>query len=240
MKNPGTAQTRAVQRLRADRRIALTGTPVENRLSELWSIMHVLNPGLLGTQRAFRERFAVPIERDHDARRDGAAAADHRAVRAASAEDRPDHHRRPARQDRADRALPAHPRAGDAVPGRRRRAAQLSGGRRGHQPPRARARRAHAPQAGVQPSGTLPARRFGARRSIRQARRAPRSCSRRSSPRATRCCASPSSPSGESSRPRTGGGGSASTSVGCTAGSRARNATRWSRPSKRVTVRVSS
>ena len=51
IKNPGTAQTRAVRRLRADRRIALTGTPVENRLSELWSIMHVLNPGLLGTQR---------------------------------------------------------------------------------------------------------------------------------------------------------------------------------------------
>lgn len=67
IKNPGTAQTRAVQRLRADRRIALTGTPVENRLSELWSIMHVLNPGLLGTQREFRERFAIPIEREHDA-----------------------------------------------------------------------------------------------------------------------------------------------------------------------------
>ena len=67
IKNPGTAQARAVQRLRADRRIALTGTPVENRLSELWSIMHVLNPGLLGTQRGFRDRFAIPIERDHDA-----------------------------------------------------------------------------------------------------------------------------------------------------------------------------
>jgi len=67
IKNPGTVQTRAVQRLHADRRIALTGTPVENRLSELWSIMHVLNPGLLGTQREFRERFAIPIEREHDA-----------------------------------------------------------------------------------------------------------------------------------------------------------------------------
>ena len=67
IKNPGTAQTKAVQQLRAGRRIALTGTPVENRLSELWSIMHVLNPGLLGSARSFRERFAVPIEHDHDA-----------------------------------------------------------------------------------------------------------------------------------------------------------------------------
>lgn len=66
IKNPGTAQTRAVQRLRADRRIAMTGTPVENRLSELWSIMHVLNPGLLGTKREFRDRFGIPIEREHD------------------------------------------------------------------------------------------------------------------------------------------------------------------------------
>jgi len=67
IKNPATAQTKAVQQLRAGRRIALTGTPVENRLSELWSIMHVLNPGLLGSARSFRERFAQPIERDHDA-----------------------------------------------------------------------------------------------------------------------------------------------------------------------------
>jgi len=66
VKNPATKQTRAVQRLRADRRIALTGTPVENRLSELWSIMHVLNPGLLGSARSFRERFAFPIEVERD------------------------------------------------------------------------------------------------------------------------------------------------------------------------------
>jgi hypothetical protein len=66
VKNPSTAQTRAVRQLTAGRRIALTGTPVENRLSELWSIMHVLNPGLLGTAQSFRARFAVPIEVDHD------------------------------------------------------------------------------------------------------------------------------------------------------------------------------
>jgi SNF2 family DNA or RNA helicase len=67
IKNPGAAQTKAVGQLHARRRIALTGTPVENRLSELWSIMQVLNPGLLGSASTFRERFALPIERDHDA-----------------------------------------------------------------------------------------------------------------------------------------------------------------------------
>lgn len=66
VKNSGTRQARAVARLRAGRRIALTGTPVENRLSELWSLMHVLNPGLLGSLRSFKGRFAAPIERDHD------------------------------------------------------------------------------------------------------------------------------------------------------------------------------
>jgi len=66
IKNPGAAQAKAARRLRADRRVALTGTPVENRLSELWSIMDVLNPGLLGSARSFRERFALPIERDSD------------------------------------------------------------------------------------------------------------------------------------------------------------------------------
>ena len=66
VKNPGTAQTRAAAELRAGRRLALTGTPVENRLGDLWSIMHLLNPGLLGSAAEFRERFAMPIERDGD------------------------------------------------------------------------------------------------------------------------------------------------------------------------------
>ncbi len=66
VKNPAAAQTRAVRSIRAPRRIALTGTPVENNLSELWSIMHVLNRGLLGSARSFRDTFAIPIEREHD------------------------------------------------------------------------------------------------------------------------------------------------------------------------------
>src|SRR5205807_7805047 len=47
-------------------RAALTGTPVENRLSELWSIMDFLNPGLLGPASDFRRRIAVPVERYGD------------------------------------------------------------------------------------------------------------------------------------------------------------------------------
>jgi non-specific serine/threonine protein kinase len=62
IKNPGTRQTRAVKAIRADARIALTGTPVENRLGDLWSLMDFLNPGLLGTAAAFGralKRWAV-------------------------------------------------------------------------------------------------------------------------------------------------------------------------------------
>ena len=47
----------------------MTGTPVENRLSELWAIVDFLNPGYLGTREAFRRSFAVPIERWRDADR---------------------------------------------------------------------------------------------------------------------------------------------------------------------------
>jgi hypothetical protein len=69
IKNPGTKQAQAVRGIDAPRRIALTGTPIENRLSELWSIMDFLNPGLLGSAHDFRKRFAVPIERYHDQHR---------------------------------------------------------------------------------------------------------------------------------------------------------------------------
>jgi SNF2 family DNA or RNA helicase len=66
IKNPGTTQARAVATLRASRRIALTGTPVENRLTELWSIMNVLNPGLLGNLSSFKKTFATPIEKHNN------------------------------------------------------------------------------------------------------------------------------------------------------------------------------
>lgn len=66
IKNPEAKQTQAIRKIGAEFRIALTGTPVENRLSELWSIMHFLNPGYLGTRKSFRENFSLPIERYHD------------------------------------------------------------------------------------------------------------------------------------------------------------------------------
>jgi non-specific serine/threonine protein kinase len=66
VKNPLSLAGRAARSLPAAARVALTGTPVENRLLELWSLMDFLNPGLLGTEATFRHRFAVPIERYGD------------------------------------------------------------------------------------------------------------------------------------------------------------------------------
>ena len=63
LKNHLSQQAKAVRALPAGSRIALTGTPVENQLTELWSIMEFANPGLLGPAKAFRETYAVPIER---------------------------------------------------------------------------------------------------------------------------------------------------------------------------------
>lgn len=63
IKNATSATARAARHLRAAHRIALSGTPVENRLAELWSILEFLDPGLLGSQERFRRTYAVPIER---------------------------------------------------------------------------------------------------------------------------------------------------------------------------------
>ncbi len=67
IKNASTRQAQAVRAIPAAARIALTGTPVENRLTELWSIMEFTSPGLLGSAEKFRRRFAIPIERNSDA-----------------------------------------------------------------------------------------------------------------------------------------------------------------------------
>jgi non-specific serine/threonine protein kinase len=66
VKNPLSLAGRAARALPAAARVALTGTPVENRLLELWSLMDFLNPGLLGSEATFRHRFAVPVERYGD------------------------------------------------------------------------------------------------------------------------------------------------------------------------------
>ncbi len=66
IKNALTRRARAIAGLDAELRVALTGTPVENHLGELWSLMRVLTPGLLGSWEHFRDRFATPIERGKD------------------------------------------------------------------------------------------------------------------------------------------------------------------------------
>ncbi|MCM0677402.1 DEAD/DEAH box helicase, partial [Micromonospora phytophila] len=67
IKNASTRQAEAVRALPARHRIAVTGTPVENRLADLWSIMQFANPGLLGPAATFRKSYAEPIERHGDA-----------------------------------------------------------------------------------------------------------------------------------------------------------------------------
>ncbi|MEY4508797.1 MAG: hypothetical protein RLZZ450_919 [Pseudomonadota bacterium] len=66
IKNAGTLRAKAALGLVGNVRIALTGTPIENHLGELWSILSFANPGLLGTPKNFEDRFVKPIQRDGD------------------------------------------------------------------------------------------------------------------------------------------------------------------------------
>ena len=66
IKNPKAAQTKAILTLSARHRLALTGTPIENRLLDLWSIFNFLNPGYLGKASQFRKNFELPIARNSD------------------------------------------------------------------------------------------------------------------------------------------------------------------------------
>jgi len=69
IKNPPTKQAQSIRALKAWHRVALTGTPVENRLVELWSIMEFLNPGYLGPASTFKRTIARPIEQRRDPKR---------------------------------------------------------------------------------------------------------------------------------------------------------------------------
>jgi non-specific serine/threonine protein kinase len=66
IKNPAAKQTRTVKQLKADARIALTGTPIENRLGDLWSIFDFINPGLLGSSKQFSTFVKQLVERPHN------------------------------------------------------------------------------------------------------------------------------------------------------------------------------
>ncbi len=151
IKNPGTRQTRAVKALRAQSRVAMTGTPVENRLGDLWSLFDFLNPGLLGS--AQRVLVLHQAARGEVGRLRPAPRA-HASVHPAPAQDRPADHRRPARQDRGARVLRAHPRTGRALPAGGEepgRGAQRPGAPGGHPAPGPRARVPDAAQADLQP-----------------------------------------------------------------------------------------
>jgi SNF2 family DNA or RNA helicase/uncharacterized Zn finger protein len=66
IKNPNTEQTKALKSIPATHKIAMSGTPVENRLSEYWSIFDFANKNYLGSVKKFNEHFAAPIEKEHD------------------------------------------------------------------------------------------------------------------------------------------------------------------------------
>ncbi|NHJ48226.1 MAG: DEAD/DEAH box helicase [Asgard group archaeon] len=66
IKNPRAKQTRAIKKLNGSFKIALTGTPIENRLTELWSIMDFLNPGYLGSLNNFESDFVTPIQKNNE------------------------------------------------------------------------------------------------------------------------------------------------------------------------------
>ena len=66
IKNPAAKQTKTVKQLRADTRVALTGTPIENRLSDLWSIFDFINPGLLGSSKEFSSFVKRLADRPHN------------------------------------------------------------------------------------------------------------------------------------------------------------------------------
>ena len=118
VKNSETKQAKAARALRTSWRVALTGTPVENHVGDLWSLFEFLNPGLLGGEAEFKRDFFVPIQ----AKRDGAAEARLKHLTGPFVLRRLKTDRdivaRPAREDGDERLLHAHARAGLALRGR--------------------------------------------------------------------------------------------------------------------------
>ena len=138
IKNAGTKAAKAVRRLRAGQKLALTGTPVENRLSELWAILDAVNPGLLGSQHALPRAVRGG---DRAQRRPRRSAARLRTLTQPFVLRRTKADRRllPDLPDKIEqtRLRPAHPRAGDPLPAGRRPAAGRRQGSRGYAAPRA-------------------------------------------------------------------------------------------------------
>ena len=147
VENPAAKQTRTVKQLRAETRFALTGTPIENRLGDLWSIFDFINPGLLGSMKgvfvirqAPRRPAAEPV---WPAPRSGAP------LYLATHEDRQEDHCGLARQDRGEDILPLEPQAGGAVPAGRGRPRRPARRRRWNETQGHRPRVPHADEAGL-------------------------------------------------------------------------------------------
>jgi len=66
IKNPMSIAARSAYALKSKNKIVISGTPIQNNLTELWSLFHFMNPGYLGSYDFFRENFVVPIEKDHN------------------------------------------------------------------------------------------------------------------------------------------------------------------------------
>lgn len=69
IKNRDTQTSQGAMQLKGDFRLLLTGTPLQNHLSEIWNLFQFANPGLLGSYQQFTDRFIIPVERDHDQER---------------------------------------------------------------------------------------------------------------------------------------------------------------------------
>ena len=131
IKNAETRQSRAVKELKARGRFALTGTPVENRASDLWSIFDFLNPGLLGIRNGFPP--VHPRARIRRARRLRTAPRAHQALHSAPVKNRQARHCRSAGQNRGARLVHAHQSASRPLP-KSRDGAGRETGRRGWDP----------------------------------------------------------------------------------------------------------
>ena len=149
IRNPATRQSRAVRKLPAAARIALTGTPVENRLADLWALFDFLNPGLLGSPRVFQSFVKSMQAREEEPLRTPAAVG--RPLHPAPPEDRPRDHRRPAGEDGDGPLLLPDPDPGQALRAGRADHEAGDGVCRRHRPARRGAALAPAPEAGVQP-----------------------------------------------------------------------------------------
>ncbi len=66
IKNPKSKISRAIRKIRAENRLVLTGTPIENSLSDLWAQMSFINPGVLGSYKLFQEEYVIPVEKHQD------------------------------------------------------------------------------------------------------------------------------------------------------------------------------